>query len=126
MIGDDGQCGVADVVVRLSTVTTLPSWTDRATGSKGTWRRWEAYVSTLAAHEAGHRAIDHAIGERLEIALAAIPAVDSCAAIDALAHVAIDETVAWGRAENVRYDEVTTHGREQDAWMADAGPTITR
>lgn len=120
-VAADGRCHIGDVVVHLSTVTTLPAWTGDATGSKRTARQWDAYIATLGAHEDGHRAIAHQIGERLELALSSIPAVASCAAIDALAHVAIEETVAWGRAENLRYDAVTTHGIDQDAWLAESG-----
>jgi predicted secreted Zn-dependent protease len=119
---DDSLCHIDHVTVYMTTVTTLPTWSQPARAPASTVRNWEYYIGNLREHEAGHLSIDQQAAFHLEHALLDVPPSATCSAVDALGEQAIDDVVDATRTDNAHYDLVTHHGSAQFAWPEVASP----
>lgn len=107
-------CRLGSVKVGVHIMTTMPLWQPTASAAAGLGNRWNIFVQNLAAHEAGHAALDKQYAARIADDLNALPAMDCSLVASSVKRVVNNDIVALNQA-NDTYDATTNHGATQGA-----------
>lgn len=112
MVGDREGCRVTGVRVEVRIAVTLPRWTPPPDAPLALRRQWNRYEAAIRRHEEGHVLRARTTARRLRDAISDLTAED-CDALKRRGTAVGEEILAWGRAEQDRYDRETGHGRTQ-------------
>src|SRR5256885_571450 len=104
------SCVLRDVKVALNVSVTLPRWTPPATATADVRKKWQAYLTAVRLHEAGHRTIAERNAREVMAALTPLRGAD-CDKLSDEATRTAERIVAGGRARNRAYDIQTQHGQ---------------
>jgi len=106
------NCVLRDVKVTLNVSVTLPRWKPPATATADVRKKWQAYLTAVRLHEAGHRTIAERNAREVMAALTPLRGAD-CDKLSDEATRTAERIVADGRARNRAYDIQTKHGQTQ-------------
>src|SRR2546422_10841816 len=106
------SCVLRDVKVTLDVTVTLPRWKPPATATAQLVRTWQAYLTAVRLHEAGHRTIAERNAREVMAALTTLRGTN-CNKLLGDASNTVERIVADGRARNRAYDVQTQHGQTQ-------------
>jgi predicted secreted Zn-dependent protease len=81
---EPGNCRVSKFAVTLVTTITMPKWMDEQTAPAETRSLWPQVVSKIRQHEEGHKAIGVEGANVLARRLQALPAYESCEALNSV------------------------------------------
>jgi predicted secreted Zn-dependent protease len=109
---DGRSCRISDVTVALDVTIILPVWDIPRDASAALRAEWERFLGALERHELGHRAIALAGAEQLAQALERIHG-RSCDQLHTAAEYASRDEAAATRAQQIAYDDSTSHGIKQ-------------
>ncbi len=104
-----------DVEVRLQ--TTLPAWDQARAELPQLISTWNAYLVALHAHEAGHQARALAAGYDILQHISTQRLYRSCPELVQHITAEANQILRQSQSEQLRYDEVTGHGRLQGAYF---------
>lgn len=110
----NGKCSIDDVKVGVHTITALPQWQPSVEVSAGLASQWNAFMTALKIHEAGHNKLDILYGQRLVDSLNAV-GTQNCTTIANTITSTIDSNVTELNTANDHYDTETDHGSTQGA-----------
>ena len=108
----DDSCVLRDVKVTLNVSVTLPRWKPPATATADVRKKWQAYLTAVRLHEAGHRTIAERNAREVMAALTPLRGA-TCDKLSDEATRTAERIVADGRARNRAYDIQTKHGQTQ-------------
>jgi predicted secreted Zn-dependent protease len=108
------SCIAANVKVGMHIGTSLPLWQPTRTTTPGLDKRWDAFMSALTTHEAGHAELDRQYATRLLSDLNALPPMD-CERIGSVAKSVVSADMRLLDQANDSYDASTEHGATQGA-----------
>jgi len=108
----DDSCVLRDVKVTLNVSVTLPRWKPPATATADVRKKWQAYLTAVRLHEAGHRTIAERNAREVMAALTPLRGA-TCDKLSNEATRTAERIVADGRARNRAYDIQTKHGQTQ-------------
>ncbi len=106
------SCLLRDVKVTLNVSVTLPRWKPPATATADVRKKWQAYLTAVRLHEAGHRTIAERNAREVMAALTPLRGA-TCDKLSDEATRTAERIVADGRARNRAYDIQTKHGQTQ-------------
>ena len=106
------SCVLRDVKVTLNVSVTLPRWKPPATATADVRKKWQAYLTAVRLHEAGHRTIAERNAREVMAALTPLRGA-TCDKLSNEATRTAERIVADGRARNRAYDIQTKHGQTQ-------------
>ncbi len=106
------SCLLRDVKVTLNVSVTLPRWKPPATATADVRKKWQAYLTAVRLHEAGHRTIAERNAREVMAALSPLRGA-TCDNLSDEATRTAERIVADGRARNRAYDIQTKHGQTQ-------------
>lgn len=109
-----GGCQLATVTTHVDVTFTMPQWLDNARASPVVRAKWDAYRSSLMAHERGHAAIARHIASRIETAIRAIGPKASCPEVGNAAN-SIGYGILSTDRSHQEYDRATRHGTSRGA-----------
>jgi predicted secreted Zn-dependent protease len=119
-------CRLRELRVELDLSVTLPSWQPRMRANSRDRMAIEAMLAGLARHEAGHRRNAIETARTIERGLRALGTSADCrAATRAVNRVFRRQTVRFA-ARDLRYDQVTDHGRRQGARLESVSTSTAR
>lgn len=107
---DEGSCRVADILVTLDLVTTLPRWRPAKPASEQTKLIWATVESDIRRHEKGHAEIARMWAAKMEMALRNLGPARDCAAMEKSVTAVTDRYLARHEEAQRQYDIV--EGRE--------------
>ena len=112
--GTDGLCTVTSASVGLAIGQIFPAWQPSSGSSSALRNSWQTFITNLATHENGHRALDQATAATILSDLQNVPATN-CGDIEAAANNKANSDLAALDQANDAYDSNTNHGVTQGA-----------
>jgi predicted secreted Zn-dependent protease len=109
-----GACRITQAQTRISGTILLPKLVAATPAQQD---RFNSFLAALRVHELGHYGIGKSAAAEIERAIRSLPAMDTCAALEAAANELGSDTLDKYRVIERRYDADTDNGRTQGAWL---------
>lgn len=113
---EDGTCAIKNLAIGVQVVIYYPKWVQPADAPPTTASWFQKYISGLEIHENVHKKHTLDAGQTMLNRVSAVPAQPTCGELNAQIKIAGDNVVKEVGALDKRYDDVTNHGLQQDAW----------
>ena len=108
------SCRVVSARTETHVTYTMPRWSDERQAATDLQQAWRRFVDALIDHEKGHGRIARQLGERIKIAIQALPPRATCRDLEQQANT-LAQAMIRDDKEQEAYDRRTSHGEKQGA-----------
>jgi len=112
---DARGCHLEDVDVSVTTVITLPEWTNAERSDATLRSKWDNFIVKLREHEAGHRQNGLLAAQAVRKVIADAGPQTDCKVLDHEVEAATNNAVTRYNRADTEYDDLTHHGVKQGA-----------
>lgn len=112
----DGSCKISNVSTNVSASITLPRLDEAPSEQR---QLFDNFLSALRLHELGHFNIGKGAATAVHVGILNLPEMLSCKELETAANELGNRILDEHRMQEIQYDESTSHGKTQGAWLED-------